>query len=142
MATLQQRVDALDNYIESSAGLEINCIKGYPDFAQPALTTPLAALFYGGSQARSEGVRRRIGAGSRAMVLTLGVYASNEIELFSLAQKLQTIRDNRPVLTAGSGGEAEQIKIYAGDDERLPPDADDPKELRHYITCPVVVAHE
>lgn len=142
MATLQQKIDALDTYLESASGLEINCIKGYPDFRQPGITTPLAALFYGGSQARADGVRKRIGASPAALVLTLGVYASNEVNLFSLAEKLQTLREARPELTAGSGGSAEKIKIYLGDDERQPPDAEDVKEIRHFISCPVVLAYE
>lgn len=141
MATLQQKIEALDTFIESGSGLGINCVKGYPDFEQPTITTPLAALFYGGSQGRAE-VRKRIGASPAALVVTLGIYASNEANLFYLAEKLQTMREARPVLTAGSGDTAEKIKIYVGDDERQPPDAEDVKEVRHFITCPVVLAYE
>lgn len=141
MATpaLKDVIDALDTYIESANGLEITCIKGYPDFRQPDLSPPIAALFYGGSAEADSGlVRKRVGAALQQVVLTLGVYANNEVGLFSLAAKLQAMRRKRITLTVDS----QTIHVYIGDDEREPPDEDAPKELRHLITCPVVVAFE
>lgn len=137
---LREIIDALDTYIESASGLEITCIKGYPDFGRPDITPPIAALFYAGSATGdSATVRRRVGAGTQQVVVTLGVYAAHEVQLFELAAKLQTIRKDRPIVTASTG---EKVKIYVGDDERNPPDEAAPKEERHLITCPLVLSLE
>lgn len=141
MATLREMVDALDTFIESGDGLGIVCIKGFPDFRQLNLTPPLAALFYAGSQEGEAGnVRRRVGASASAIVLTLGVYASNEVELFELMLLLQAVRKSKPVLSAGATNQ--KIKIYIGDDERVEPDTESPKEERHWVRASVVVAYE
>lgn len=137
---LREIIDALDTYIESAGGLEITCIKGYPDFGRPDITTPIAALFYAGSaDGDSAVVRRRVGAAGQQVVMTLGVYAAHEVQLLELAAKLQTMRQGRPVVTASTG---EKAKIYVGDDERNPPDEAAPKEERHLITCPLVLSLE
>lgn len=138
MATVQEIVEAVDTYLELSTSLDITCIKGYPDFRQPAIAPPIAALYYGGSVGSGEDVHKRVGAASNAMVLTLGIYASNEIELFSLAEKLNTVRQARPQLAAAT----EFVRLLVGDDERTPPAEDDPKELRHFIECNLVVTYE
>ena len=138
MTTFREIVDALDAFVESADGLGLTCIKGYPDFRQLNLQPPVTALFYAGSQSQVEGVRKRVGASMTAVVVTLGIYAANEAQLFELAFRLQTIRERRPKLTAGST----KVQIYVGDDERTPPDEDAPKEERHFITCPVVLAYE
>jgi len=136
---LQDVIDALDTYIESASGLEITCIKGYPDFRQPSISPPVAALFYAGSaEAESGTVAKRIGGARQQVVVTLGIYANNEVGLFSLAAKLQAMRRRRVTLTVDS----QKIYVYIGDDERDPPDEDAPKELRHLVTCPIVVAFE
>lgn len=138
MATLRQMIEALDTYLETAGALGITCIRGFPDFRQPNLTPPIAALFYAGSSAaRPETARGRVGSSSPAVTLTLGVYATDEVNLFELAEKLQAIRKARPVLSAGSGSAAGQYRLVLGDDERTPPDAEDPRELRHFITAPV-----
>lgn len=140
MATLRQIVEALDTYLETAAGLGITCVKGYPDFRQPNLAPPVAALFYGGSSAaRPEAARGRVGSSSPAVTLTLGVYASDEVNLLELAEKVQAIRKAKPVLSAGTGSAAGQYRLILGDDERTPPDAEDPKELRHFITVPAAL---
>jgi len=140
MATLKQVIDAFDNYVEGATGLGINCIKGFPDFRQPTLATPLAALFYGGSGSGSDAVRKRIGASAQAVVVTLGIYASDEVNLFSLAEKLQDMRRRSPIiLTAGS---SDQVLAYIGEDQRNTPDAEAPKELRHFTNCSVVLVYE
>lgn len=142
MATLRQIVDALDNFVESASGLQITCIKGYPDFRQLNLDPPIAALFYGGSAA-GQAIPGAIGRGQKSLVLTLGVYGSDEVNLFSLMEKLGTMRKIRPLkLTAGSGGSAQEVRAFVGDDERVPPDVEDPKELRHFVQCPVVLVYE
>lgn len=141
MATpvLQDVIDALDTYIEGSSGLEISCIKGYPDFRQPSIAPPVAALFYGGSaEADSGTVRKRVGGASQQVALTLGIYANNEIGLFGLAAKLQAMRRSRFTLTVNS----QTVHVYIGDDEREAPDEDAPKELRHFVTCAIVLAFE
>lgn len=138
MATITQMVEALDTYLESSSGLEIDCIKGYPDFLHPAITTPLCALFYAGSAAEVE-VRKRVGASSKAVVLTMAIYATDEINLLVLVQKLHTMRSTRPVNLTADG---DNIKLYFGEDERTPPDAGDVKEVRHLITCAAVMIYE
>jgi hypothetical protein len=142
MATLREIIDALDTFIESAEGLGLTCIKGYPDFARANLQPPIAALFYGGSseQAQAAGVRKRVGASTTAVIVSLGVYAANEVQLFELAFKLQAIRQRRPVLNVGSG--SQEVKVYLGDDERTPPDEEATKEERHLVTCPVVLAVE
>lgn len=141
MATLRQIVDAFDEYIEGGDGLGIVCIKGFPDFRQLNLQPPIAALFYAGSSAgQSDQVRKRIGASTSATVVTLGIYASNEIELFELMLRLQAIRARKPVLAAGSP--AQQVRVYVGDDERVEPDEDSPKEERHWVRAAVVLAYE
>jgi len=142
VATLRQVIEALDSYIETADGLGITCIKGYPDFARPDVTPPVAALFYSGSQGQGEPARKRVGASATAVSVTLGVYASNEVELFELAEKLQHLRAARPQVVAGSGGSAQKVRLYALDDERVPPDEEAPKEARHVITCPVVISYE
>lgn len=141
MATFRQMVDAFDTYIESGDGLGIVCIKGFPDFRQLNLTPPLAAIFYAGSQAGQAGeIRKRIGASVSAVVLTLGVYAANEVELFELAMMLQAIRSAKPVLSAGLDNQ--KIRVYVGDDERVEPEEDSPKEERHWVRASVVLAYE
>jgi hypothetical protein len=138
---LREIVDALDTFIESAGGLNINCIKGFPDFERDNLRPPIAALFYGGSdQATAEAVRKRVGASSEQVVINLGVYAAHEVQLFDLAQRLQAMRRKRPLaLTATTG---EKIKAYVGPDERPTPDDDTVKEERHYITAPIVLSIE
>lgn len=138
---LREIVDALDTFIESSQGLNIGCIKGFPDFERDNLQPPIAALFYGGSdQATGDAVRKRVGASAEAIVINLGVYAAHEVQLFDLAQKLQAMRRARPItLTASTG---EKIKAYVGADERPTPDEDTPKEERHYFTAPIVLSIE
>lgn len=138
---LREIVDALDNYIETPSGLNITCIKGFPDFQRGNIQPPIAALFYGGSdQATSDAVRKRVGASAEAIVVNLGIYATDEVNLLTLAQKLQTMRRKRPItLTASTG---EKIKAYVGPDERPTPDEDTPKEERHYFTAPIVLSIE
>lgn len=138
MATLRQIIEALDTYLETAGALGITCVKGFPDFRQPNLVPPVAALFYAGSSAaRPETARGRVGSSSPAVTLTLGVYATDEVNLLELAEKLQAIRKARPVISAGTGSAAQKLHLVIGDDERTPPDAEDPKELRHFITVPV-----
>lgn len=138
-ATLRQIVDALDTYIEGADGLGINCIKGFPDFQRDNLKPPVAALFYAGSQAgQSDQVRKRVGASVSAVVVTLGVYASNEVELFEQAMRLQAMRTRKIILTVSG----QQIRVYIGDDERVEPDQESPKEERHWVRCAVVLAYE
>jgi hypothetical protein len=137
--TLRQVIEALDTYIESVNGLGITCIKGYPDFRQPTITTPLAALFYAGSNANTEAVRKRLGGSVEAVPMTLGVYASDEVNLFSLAEKLQSMRRRSPLaLAIGS----DQAQVYVGADERTPPDDEAPKEARHITTATLILAYE
>jgi hypothetical protein len=137
---LREIIDALDSFIESSQGLNISCIKGFPDFERDNLRPPVAALFYGGSdQATADTIRKRVGASTVATVVNLGLYAAHEVQLFELAERLQSIRASRPQLTASTG---EKIRLYAGADERTPPDEEAIKEERHAITCPIVLAVE
>ncbi len=141
MATLREILDALDTFLESSSGLNITCLKGYPDFRRGNITTPICAIFYGGSARADAGqIRQRVGASMTQTVITLGVYASNEINLFNLAESLQGLRDARPQLTAGS--DSQPVRVYVGDDEREPPDEEAPKEMRHVIIAPLVLAFE
>lgn len=141
MATLQQVIEAFDSYVEGSSGLGITCIKGFPDFRQPEISAPIAAIFYSGSQG-GEALPKRIGASSTAVSLTLAIYARHEVELFELAEKLHGMRTARIALTAGSGGSARTVRVLIGEDERLAPAEDDPKELRHYVSCGVVLGYE
>lgn len=134
---LREIIDALDTFIESADGLNINCVKGFPDFERDNIQPPQAAIFYGGSGQGGDQVRGRVGAATRAVVVTLGIYAAHEVGLFELAQKLQAIRKDRPVLTATTG---EKVRVHVGDDERPTPDEESTKEERHYITCPIVLA--
>lgn len=141
MATIREMVDALDTFIESGDGLGVVCIKGFPDFRQLNLQPPLAALFYAGSrEGQASDVRRRIGVSASTVVLTLGVYASNEAELFELMMALQQVRKNKPVLSAGVTNQ--KVRIYVGDDERIEPDEESPKEERHWVRAAVVLAYE
>lgn len=138
---LREIVDAFDNFIESADGLAITCIKGFPDFEHGNIQPPIAALFYGGSdQPTADQVRKRVGAAVNGTVVNLGIYAANEVQLFELAQRLQTMRRTRPLeLTATTG---EKIRVYIGADERPTPDDETVKEARHFITAPVVLAYE
>lgn len=139
MATLRQIVDAFDEYIESSDGLGISCLKGFPDFRQLNLQPPVVALFYAGSSVgQADQVRKRLGASASAVVVTLGVYASNEIQLFELMMRLQAMRLRKPQLLAGG----QPVRVYVGDDERIEPDEDTSKEERHWVRCPVVLSYE
>lgn len=141
MATLRQIIQAFSDYVESAPGLGLTCIKGYPDFARLNLQPPVSAVFYGGSAVPgADTARKRVGASATAVNLVLGIYAANEVNLFELAAKLQTMREGRVVLTAGTDNL--KIKVYVGADERQPPDADAVKEERHVITCPVVLVYE
>jgi len=139
MATLREIVDSLDNFIESASGLNISCIKGYPNFRNPQLNPPLAALFYQGSSQAAQ-VRRRIGASTKPVGLTLGIYATDEINLLGLVDLLHDIRERQIILTAGS--DSQKVEVRLGDDERAVPEADDPDELRYFVTCPVVLSYE
>lgn len=142
MATLRDMVEAFSELVQSADdGLGIPCRKGFPDFSTLNLRPPLAALFYAGSREGQAGeVRKRIGASVSAVVVTLGVYAANEVELFELAMMLQQIRERKPVLSAGLDNQ--KIRVYVGDDERVEPDEDAPKEERHWIRAAVVLAYE
>jgi len=140
MATLREMITALDTFVESSSGLNINCIKGYPDFRRDNISTPLSALFYGGSSVGDNTTVSRIGASKTSVVVTLGVYASNEVELFELAALLQALRKTPVSLTAGT--DSQLVRVYFGDDEREPPDDEAPKELRHVLTCGLVMNYE
>jgi hypothetical protein len=141
MATLQEIVTAFDAFVESADGLGLGCIKGYPDFRNPNLNPPLAAIFYSGSNSQAAQARRRVGQSTKVISLTLGVYATHEVELFEVAQQLQALRAQPISLTAGSGGAAQQVQVIWGDDVRPAPDPDDVKELRHYIECPVFLIY-
>lgn len=138
---MREIVGALGTYIESANGLNITCIRGFPDFQRDNIQPPIAALFYGGSdQATGDTARKRVGASAEAIVINLGVYALHEVQLFELAQRLQAMRRKRPItLTASTG---EKIKAYVGPDERPAPDEDTVKEERHYITAPIVLSIE
>jgi len=138
MATLREIVDALGAYIETDDGLSVTCVKGYPDFRQLNLSPPMAALFYGGSASAGE-VPGAVGRSRKALALSLAVYASNEVNLFALMQKLHELRARRVTLTAGD--DSQPVQLYVGQDERQIPDPDDPKELRHWVICPVVLAY-
>lgn len=140
MATLQEIVEAFDAFVESGSGLGLGCIKGYPDFRNPNLNPPLAAIFYSGSNSQAAQVRRRrVGQSTKIVALTLGVYATHEVQLFEVAQQLQALRERVITLTAGSDNLPVEVALL--DDVRPAPDPDDPKELRHYIECPVLLAY-
>lgn len=139
MATLQEIVTAFDAFVESDDGLGLGCIKGYPDFRNPNLNPPLAAIFYSGSNSQAAQARRRVGQSTKVISLTLGVYATHEVGLFEVAQQLQALRAQPVILTAGS--DAQQVQVIWGDDVRPAPDPDDVKELRHYIECPVLLIY-
>jgi len=139
MATLQEIVAAFDAFIESADGLGLGCIKGYPDFRNPNLNPPLAAIFYSGSNSQAAQARRRVGQSSKVVAITLGVYATNEVQLFEVAQQLQALREQ--VINLSAGSDAQQVRVVLADDVRPAPDPDDVKELRHYIECPALLVY-
>lgn len=138
MATIVEMVEALDTYIESASGLNIDCIKGYPDFLRPEITTPISALFYAGSGEAIE-IRKRVGASSKVVALTLAIYATDEINLLTLVQSLHAMRNIKPINLTADG---DNIKLYFGEDERTPPDDGDVKEIRHLVMCTAVMVYE
>ena len=138
MATLQEIVAAFDGFIEGSSGLGLGCIKGWPDFRNPNLKPPLAALFYSGSASQGQVRRRRVGQSTKIISLTLGIYATNEVQLFEVAQKLQTLREQ--VISLSAGDDALPVEVVFADDTRPTPEPDDVKELRHYVECPILLA--
>ena len=139
MATLQEIVAAFDAFIESADGLGLGCIKGSPDFRNPNLNPPLAAIFYSGSNSQAAQARRRVGQSSKVVAITLGVYATNEVQLFEVAQQLQALREQ--VINLSAGSDAQQVRVVLADDVRPAPDPDDVKELRHYIECPALLVY-
>lgn len=138
MATLREMIDAFIEAMEGAGGLGLGCIKGYPDFRNPNLNPPLAAVFYAGSRSQGE-ARRRIGQSTKTVALTVGVYCTNEVQLFEQAQRLAALRAGRLVVTAGT--DHLPVEVTFGDDERLAPAPDDPAELRHSLECPVLLSY-
>jgi len=137
MATLVQIINELDDFIESAEGLALACIKGFPDFKNPNLSIPVSAIYYTGSSEAGESPRR-VGDSRKFIVINLAVYAANEVDLIGHAQNLQALRRSRVELATGDGTE---LKVIFGEDERLEPAADDPKELRHVIECQLVISY-
>lgn len=142
MATLLEVIQATIDFLESSNGLGIRCIKGEPDFRRPKLSPPVSAVLYAGSSETGQAVAtaRRIGSGLNAIAIALQIYATDEINLFELAEILGGLRRRKNIkLTAGADND---IRLAFGGDERIPADPDDQKELRHAIACPVVISYE
>lgn len=140
MATFQQKMIAVNNFISSNDGLEIDTISGLPEFKRGELTPPLASTYYGGSQSNIEIGQVRIGATITEVLIQLNIYAKNEQQLFYLAGKLQQLRKNEIILTTGI--DDQRIKLIFGGDERVIPDNDMPKQEKYLTICNLVMTYE
>jgi hypothetical protein len=137
MATIQEIIEALDTYLEGVNGLGITFVRGYPDFRRPDISPPIGAIFYAGSR---EITTRRVGAALKSLAVTVAVYAGDESALFGYAGSLADLRKEKIILSAGSG--SDQVWLEVDQDERQPPEPDDPKELRHMLTCEMILIYE
>ena len=86
---------------QAESKLSVNCVKGFPDWARPAVVTPCAALELA---AWSPGIPRRIGQNQarQSVTLRLWLFARHEPELAQMLDSLATWAEDGEAPVVGS----------------------------------------